>query len=102
MAECNNCKDKAKTPENVPYLVHEMEMARAERTIKRLWITTLILIFLLVGTNMAWCWYENQFEDVVTTTTTYEADATDGGNAIANGEGSVVVNGMGESNENND
>lgn len=69
MAECNNCKDKAKTPENVPYLVHEMEMARAERTIKRLWITTLILIFLLVGTNMAWCYYESQFEDVVTTTT---------------------------------
>ena len=69
MAECGNCKNEAKTPENVPYLVHEMEMARAERTIKRLWITTLILIFLLVGTNMAWCYYESQFEDVVTTTT---------------------------------
>lgn len=69
MAECGNCKNEAKTPENVPYLVHEMEMARVERTIKRLWITTLILIVLLVGTNMAWCYYESQFDDVVTTTT---------------------------------
>ena len=96
MGDCANCKDKAKTPENVPYLVHEMEMARAERTIKRLWITTLILIFLLVGSNAAWMWYENQFQDVVTTT--YEADALDGGNAVINGEGSVNINGESESN----
>ena len=96
MSNCGNCNGKDKnTPETVPYLVHESEMARAERTIKRLWITTLILIFLLVGTNCLWLYYESSFEDVVTTTTTYEADATDGGSAIANGEGSVVVNGAG-------
>ena len=99
MSNCGNCNGKDKnTPENVPYLVHESEMARAERTIKRLWITTLILIFMLVGTNAAWIWYENQFEDVVTTT--YEADAMDGGNAVINGEGSVNINGESEGNDN--
>ena len=65
MSNCVNCNGKDKnTPENVPYLVHEMEMARAERTIKRLWITTLILIFMLVGTNAAWIYFESQWETV--------------------------------------
>ena len=65
MSNCGNCNGKDKnTPENVPYLVHESEMARAERTIKRLWITTLVLIFMLVGTNAAWMYYESQWETV--------------------------------------
>lgn len=65
MANCGNCNGKDKnTPENVPYLVHESEMSRAERTIKRLWITTLILIFMLVGTNAAWIYFESQWETV--------------------------------------
>ena len=98
MANCETCKNKPATPENIPYIAHESEMARAARTIKRLWITTLILIFMLVGTNAAWMWYENQFEDVVTTT--YEADAMDGGNAVINGEGSVNINGESEGNNN--
>ena len=42
-------------------------MARMERTNKRLWITNLILIFLLVGAIIGFAYYENQFEDVVTT-----------------------------------
>ena len=65
MSNCGNCNGKDKnTPETVPYLVHESEMARAERTIKRLWITTLVLIFMLVGTNAAWMYYESQLETV--------------------------------------
>lgn len=52
---------------DVPYIVHESDMARQERTIKRLWVVVLVLIVLLAGTNGAWIWYENQFEDVVTT-----------------------------------
>ena len=95
MANCETCKGKeAHAPESVPYIVHESAMARAERTAKRLWITILTLIFLLVGTNCAWLWYESQF--VETTTTTYEADATDGGNAVINGDGSVNINGESE------
>ena len=66
---CETCKNKPTTPESVPYIVHESAMARMERTNKRLWITNLILIFLLVGAIIGFAYYENQFEDVVTTTT---------------------------------
>ena len=66
---CETCKNKTITPESVPYIVHESSMARAERTAKRLWITILTLIFLLVGSNCLWLYYEMSFEDVVTTTT---------------------------------
>lgn len=56
---CETC-----TRHTVPYIVHESAMARAERTIKRLWIALLICIFLIVGTNVAWIVYESQFEDI--------------------------------------
>ena len=64
MADCGNCKSKEQYAEPVPYIVHEGTMARAEITIKRLWITILLLIVLLVGTNGAWIWYESQFENI--------------------------------------
>ena len=64
MADCKSCKSKEQPSETVPYIVHEGMMARAERTAKRLWITILLLIVLLVGTNGAWIWYQSQFEDV--------------------------------------
>ena len=98
MENCETCKKVHNEQESVPYIVHESAMARAERAARRLWITNLILIFLLVGTIIGFVYYENQFEDVVTTT--YEADAMDGGNAVINGEGSVNINGESESNNN--
>ena len=64
MADCKSCKSKDQPSETVPYIVHEGMMARAERTAKRLWITILLLIVLLVGTNAGWIWYESQFEDI--------------------------------------
>ena len=64
MAHCETCKKVQNAPESVPYIVHESSMARMERQIKRLWITILTLIFLLVGSNFAWILYENQFEDI--------------------------------------
>ena len=58
---CENCKAKScKEPESVPYIAHEAAMARMERQIKRLWITVLVLIVMLVSTNGAWIWYEGQ------------------------------------------
>ena len=92
MADCKSCKSKEQPSETVPYIVHEGMMARAERTAKRLWITILLLIVLLVGTNGMWIWYESQFEE---TTTTIEAEADDGGNAVANNNGMVNYNGKG-------
>lgn len=61
---CETCKNKPTTSENIPYIAHESAMARNERTVKRLWITILTLIFLLVGSNCVWICYENQFEDI--------------------------------------
>lgn len=59
-------ENKTNLPD-VPYMVHEDDMARQERTIKRLWILVIILIISLIGTNGAWIHYENTFEDVVVT-----------------------------------
>ena len=67
MADCKSCKSKEQLNEAVPFIVHEGMMARAEITIKRLWITILLLIVLLVGTNAGWIWFESQFEYSQTT-----------------------------------
>lgn len=48
---------------------HEGTVAVMERTIRRLWITTILLIVLLVVTNGLWLWYNSQFEYFETTVT---------------------------------
>ena len=58
-----------KPVESVPYLVHEADMARQERTIKRLWILLILVIVLLVGSNCAWIYYESSFKDEIVTIT---------------------------------
>ena len=62
----------------------DMAFAVTERTIKRLWITILLLIILFAGSNFAWIMYESQFEVIeesyTTTETSYEVNQeTDGG-----------------------
>ena len=81
--DCNTCKE-ARAPQNVPYVVHEAEMARAERMLKRLWITIILLIVLLVGSNVAWVAYESSFEDVVVT-----QDNADGYNNFIGNDGDI-------------
>lgn len=61
MSNCESCSKRP--PEPVPYVVHEADMARQERTIKRLWILLLVLIVLLAGSNGWWIWRESQFAD---------------------------------------
>ena len=58
---CKNCKDNEQIPEQGK---NELAFAFAERMVRRLWVTILVLIFLLVGTNCAWLWYESQWETV--------------------------------------
>ncbi len=65
---CNDCKAE-NTNVTVPYVVHEAEVARQERQIKRMWIALIVLVVALFLTNMAWIGYESQFE-----TMTYEQD----------------------------
>ena len=86
--DCETCKEKRKVIAQTP------AVARLERVIKRLWVLALVLIVLLAASNAAWIWWESQFEEVKTVET-YEANADNGGNAIANGSGEVTFNGNG-------
>lgn len=83
MSNCETCKNKPTTPESVPYIVHESAMARMERTNKRLWITILMLIFLLVSSNCVWIWWNSQLETVYQEVT---QEADNGTNNFAVGD----------------
>ena len=99
MAEkkCNNCGTNS-TPASVPYVVHESAMARAERHTKALVWVIVLLIVLLVGSNGAWLWYENQFEVVEETTETIiTQDNADGYNNYIGNDGDIV-NGKADNN----
>ena len=94
MASCRDCKKEHNASESVPYIVHEASMARMERQAKRLWITVLALIVILVATNGAWIWYESHFSDIVTT---IEAEQDGSGVNIVSG-GDLDYGAEGESN----
>ena len=64
-SKVNACSACLHHPDSVPYIVHESAQARLERITHRLWVSTIILIVLLIGTNFAWLWYESQFETVM-------------------------------------
>ena len=81
---CNGCGSD-KTPKNVPYFFYEGDMSRLERQLKRLWIVILVLIFLLVGSNCAWLWYESQFQVVEETVIEAEQDGS-GINIVGGGD----------------
>ena len=88
---CNNCAEK--TPTNVPYVVHESAMARAERHAKRLVAVIILLIVLLVGSNIGWLVYESQFETVETTEEDIVVDAGESGIANYIGNDGDITNG---------
>ena len=77
----------------IPYFAHEGEMSRFERANKRLWVLIILLIIALVGTNTGWIVYENQFEDVVTTTE-IEADQEGDYNFVSGGDLRYVSTGQ--------
>lgn len=87
-------------PDKIDYLVHEDQMVRMERVIKRLWILCIIIFVAFVGSNCAWLYYENQFEEVVTTseiTQDVSQDSGDGGSnsfvGVDYGEATSETNG---------
>lgn len=87
----------------IPYFVHQDDMNKLDQSHRRIekWLIILcIIIFVaLIGTNGAWMYYESQFEDVVTET--YSAETDQGGTAIANGDGTVTIDGESDIHENN-
>lgn len=82
--------------EPIPYIVHESEMARQERTVKRLWILCIIMFVALVVTNAAWIHYESQFEDVVVTQENGDAPNNYVGNDGNIYNGSDTLGGLGD------
>ncbi|AWY06850.1 MAG: immunity protein 58 [Caudoviricetes sp.] len=74
---------------DVPYIVFESEMARAERRDKRQWVIIIALIAALLASNIGWLVYESQFE---TYTYEYSQDG-EGLNNINTGEQGDVLYG---------
>ena len=71
--------------ESVSKFEFESAQARLERIIVRLWTLCILLIVLLVGSNIAWIYYESQFEVAETTTITQDCDSKDGNAIIYDG-----------------
>ena len=64
----------------VSFIAFESVTARLERTIKRLWITILILILAFLANNLGWIYYESTFEVVETTQVVQDVQAESDGN----------------------
>ena len=76
--DCQGCKHGR--------LREESALAMAERTIRRLWITVLVLIVLMAGMCIAFFVYESQFTDEV-----YVIEQE-----VDTGEGAAVISGIGD------
>lgn len=86
---CQEC-NKSRT-------VSESALAMAERTIRRLWITILVLIVLMAGMAIGFFVYESQFEDY---TESVEIDAEQDGdyNFVSGGDLKYVTEDASEAN----
>lgn len=81
--DCNNCNRV------VPYIVHEADMARMERTIRRLWTTIIVLIASVICLCVGFFIYESQFEDSTMTKEVYQ-DVDSDGTAVIAGIGDAI------------
>ena len=73
---------------SVPYIVHESEMARSERNIKRLWVALIIAVVFIAATNAAWLLYISQYDFIG-----YEYSQDGEGVNIIGNENEVSYNG---------
>lgn len=58
---CNNCGTENLNV-TVPYVVHESEMSRQERQIKKLWIAIILSVALIFASNALWLWAWMQYD----------------------------------------
>ena len=91
MANCKECKEnraEVKTPESVPYIVHETAMARNERNVKRMVVALVATIALLFASNalFLWAWMQYDYES-------YEITADGDSNANYIGQDGTIYNG---------
>lgn len=75
---------------NIPYFVHQDDMNKLDMSHKRVekWLFVLIFVIFiaLVGSNLAWIHYENQFVDSVTVT----QDTPNGNNNYVGRDGDIT------------
>lgn len=86
---CNNCGTDKK-PSSVPYAVLEDFKETAKANSLKWFISVIVLIALLVGSNIAWLYAWNSYdyvsEEVI-------IDSQDGGNANYIGNDGDIING---------
>ena len=59
--ECKRCGDNKVS--DVPFMVHEQDMARLERSQRRAWITAILLAACLLLSNTIWIFsFQQKFE----------------------------------------
>ena len=78
----------------VPYIVHEGIVVRLERQLKRMWIAIIVAVVALLGCNVAWLLYINQYDFQ---SYDYDVATVGGGNANFIGQDGDIYNGTGES-----
>lgn len=66
----------------IPYFIHEGMVVRMERMNQRLWITSIILILALIASNLAWFFYDQQFETYEEQTTVTQSAESGEGDAV--------------------
>lgn len=100
--KCDECKRCAMNDDMTNVVMSSADWQRSEqrhlRREKRFVAIIVLLILLLVGSNMAWLIYENQFEVVEETTTTITQENADGYNNYIGNDGDIV---NGETDDNN-
>ena len=68
------------------YMAFESSQARIERVNFKLWIVILVLIVTLIGTNVGWLIWENQWQYVQTDTTIEATQDGSGTNIVGGGD----------------
>ena len=76
--DCKTCKEGR--PADVPFIVHEADMARMERTNKRCQHIIILLIIVLIASWIGFMAYESKYETVTETTQEVWQEADNGGN----------------------
>ena len=75
----------------VSYLAFESQGTRLERSNKRLFILSVILIIVLLATNGAWLYYESSFSTTQETSVEQEIETGEG-------DGDTIITGIGDVN----
>lgn len=75
--DCRTCKDGR--PADVPFIVHEADMARMERTNKRSTAVIVLLIIALLASWLGFVIHESKYETVTEMTQDVWQEADNGG-----------------------